>query len=203
MNTEQWATASEAMGNYEVSSHGRVRRIETGRVLTEKIGRFGYLRVHLRSIDSKNGVNPLVHRLVAKAFIPNPDNLPQVNHKDGNKRNNAVGNLEWVTAKGNFEHALSAGLRKSSVGSTNYNAKLDDATVREVVRLYREGMGHTQIARILGNVKPPAIYKITTGRHWAHLGLITPWKLTFSEIPLPLKAPPRPFPCPVAQNDQL
>lgn len=66
----------------------------------------GYLKVDLHSKVKK------VHRLVAEAFIPNPLNKPQVNHKDGNKENNAASNLEWMTNSENTQHAWDTGLRK-------------------------------------------------------------------------------------------
>lgn len=95
---EQWKTI-ELDKEYEVSNTGKVRKI-TGREV--KIGTVqvtGYARVML------NQRPHLVHRLVATAFIPNPDNLPWVNHKDMDKQNNDVSNLEWVTPKQNSQHA--------------------------------------------------------------------------------------------------
>ena len=73
----------------------------------------------------------LVSRLVAKAFIPNPDNLPQVNHEDGNKSNNYYKNLGWVTASENMLHAYRTGL-KSAKGCKNPNAKLTPEQVKYI-----------------------------------------------------------------------
>lgn len=86
----------------------------------------GYLRVRIHTSFKNRYLS--VHRLVAKAFIPNPENKPQVNHKDGNKLNNDVSNLEWVTPKENINHAWRMGLSKSHngvpivVGGVSYNS---------------------------------------------------------------------------------
>lgn len=81
---------------YEVNNIGDVRNIKTGRMMTKQIDKDGYVRYGLY-YDGKQHRIP-AHRLVAFAFIPNPNNLPQVNHKDENKTNNCVYNLEWCTA---------------------------------------------------------------------------------------------------------
>lgn len=88
-------------GLYEVSNYGRVRR--NGRILKPWKNRKGYLHVDL----SKNGIRrkALIHRLVAQSFIPNPNNYPEINHKDENKTNNAVDNLEWCTREYNNNYS--------------------------------------------------------------------------------------------------
>lgn len=97
-------------GLYEISSNGKVRNLKTRRMLRPGKDKCGYLHVSL----SKNGKTKTlkIHRLVANAFIENFENLPQVNHKDGNKENNNVNNLEWVTCSGNLKHAYKNGLKK-------------------------------------------------------------------------------------------
>ncbi len=89
--------------DYEISNTGQVRSVRTGRILKQFLVN-GYLRVGL----SKDGVEKkfYIHRLVAQAFIPNPKNKPQIDHIDGNKQNNRVDNLRWVTSKENNNNPI-------------------------------------------------------------------------------------------------
>lgn len=98
---EVWKDIVDYDEKYEVSSLGNVRNKKTGRIL-KPVVKGGYLGVGLSNIIEKK--NFRVHQLVCKAFIPNIQNKPQINHKDKNKANNNVNNLEWVTAKENNEH---------------------------------------------------------------------------------------------------
>lgn len=82
--------------------------------LAQSISDRGYPRVYLQ-INGKKKVMK-IHRLVAELFVPNPDNKREVNHKDGNKRNNNADNLEWCTRSENLKHAYRTGLRKSRKG---------------------------------------------------------------------------------------
>ena len=94
-----------------VSDNGDVRRIGSNKNCSTR-DRKGYLAVDLYENGERK--TKRVHRLVAEAFIPNPDNKTEVNHKDGNKLNNNVSNLEWVTSKENVRHAWDNGLMKPS-----------------------------------------------------------------------------------------
>ena len=99
---EVWRTIVD-FPEYEVSSFGNIRRIGTTvklKFYTQK----GYSKIEL--YHNGKGYKQRVHRLVAKTFIPNPENKPQVNHIDFNLKNNSIDNLEWVTNLENVSHAL-------------------------------------------------------------------------------------------------
>lgn len=118
---EEWKDVS-SNPNYIVSNSGRIRRKGSTADHSVRDSK-GYLTVDLYN----NGIRKTerVHRLVAKEFIPNPNNKPEVNHIDGNKKNNHYSNLEWVTTKENCKHSWDSGLSKPSrsmLGKKNPNA---------------------------------------------------------------------------------
>ena len=89
---------------YSVSTYGRIKNTKTNKILkTQKYRQTDYMCFIARDDTGKHKCH-LIHRLVAQAFLPNPDNLPQVNHIDEDKTNNHVDNLEWCTAKQNCQH---------------------------------------------------------------------------------------------------
>ena len=122
MSEEQWRDIAGYEGKYLVSSEGRIKSVD--RVTRYSDGRtalipgkalkpfhnHGYLRVNLSRENKRK--NMLVHRIVAEAFVPNPNGKPEVNHINGDKTDNKAANLEWVTGSENMKHAYKNGLLK-------------------------------------------------------------------------------------------
>ena len=101
---EVWRSIQGYEDFYEVSSFGRIRRLSDSKIINPQTTEKGYLRVGLFQGNKRKWHK--VHRLVAQTFIPNPENKPQINHKDFNKKNNRICNLEWVTNQENARYSM-------------------------------------------------------------------------------------------------
>jgi hypothetical protein len=137
---------------YEVSNFGRVRSKKRKEIyiMNQRVSDNGYKQVWIS--DSGKSYNRTVHRLVAKAFIPNTFNKPEVNHIDGDKTNNHISNLEWATRKENENHAR-RWLGKNDAlprGEEHWNSVLNWEMVRDIRAMYNSGKRISEIAGITG-----------------------------------------------------
>ena len=189
MEEEIWKPIVGYEGLYEISTLGRIKRLE--KLVVNKIGSNApflrkfperyvtdsgksnrYSKVGLLKNKETKYFN--IHRLVAEAFIPNPDNKPEVNHIDGIKNNNTVSNLEWCTPRENTQHILK--LRRSQSKKWG-NASLSDKQVIEILEFLKENTQkgirvkhglHAYIGRKYG-VSRKVIINIYEGRVYKHL----------------------------------
>lgn len=157
---------------YEVSSEGGIRNRKTKVKKYVRRHKGGYGQCTFKgsraSKETRTKIRSL-HRIVATAFIPNPENKPCLNHIDHNPSNNAVSNLEWATHKENTAHCIAAGRMTvlSIKGANRVGAKLTEEQVRYVYRT-KESISIRRMAKELG-VSPGAISGIRQGRNWKHL----------------------------------
>ena len=174
--SEIWKDIPDYEGSYQVSNMGRVRSVDRvvtfndgsmrkykGKVLKPAITHRGYERVVL-CID--NGLtNKTVHRLVLETFKPHVNmNDLEVNHMDGNKLNNHLTNLEWLTRRDNMLHAHNTGLINNK-GERNPNAKFSKVDILEILERLDTGELHKDIGLDYG-VSAKYIYHISTGHRW-------------------------------------
>ena len=177
MSNEVWKPIVGYEGLYEISNLGVIkslrRTVNKGKChrtwgehfIKYGVDGCGYFRTNL----AKDGVNKTfkVHRLVAEAFIPNPNNLPEVNHKDGNKQNNCVDNLEWCDRHHNMKHAVNIGLKKLH-GEFNPGHKLTSEQVEFIKQSYiprHPEFGAVALGKRFG-VHRKTISRITTNKNW-------------------------------------
>lgn len=130
---ENWKTI-ENVTNYEVSDLGQIRNTKTNYILKGRLSKSGYLQVSLTDKETKKQKNYYIHRLVAIYFLENLDNKREVNHKDGNKLNNNIINLEWATHSENTIHAINMGLKK--VFNNEVSVILSDDEVASIIYMY-------------------------------------------------------------------
>lgn len=163
----------EMATNYVISSYGRLislnYRGNTGKVvvMATKLTKCGYVSATL-SIDGIH-YDVLIHRLVGEAFIPNPENKPEINHKDGSKVLNYVWNLEWSTSKENIDHAWKTGLKQALHGNEITNSIYQESQIIEVCDMLERNCGSfEEISRATG-VSSFIIRCVLHGRSWKHI----------------------------------
>lgn len=177
LENEIWTPVLGYIGLYEVSNYGRIKSLKRFNPKSGKGGRWYPERI-LKSRDDKDGYIVVgltkngkmklckIHRLVLSSFC-GYDNDLHVNHIDGNKQNNHLDNLEWVTCSDNQKHAHKIGI-KNQVGSRNNGSKLTEEKVLEIVELIKKGMTMRSIAKMY-SVGDETIRHIKIRRTWNHV----------------------------------
>lgn len=153
--------------DYLITEDGEVINKRTKRTLKSTINQSGYEVVGVQDPENLSWKSRKVHRLVAETYISNPDNLPEVNHKDCNKVNNTLSNLEWVTSKQNKAHAWGQGLY-TSVGEGHWLATLSDSQVHGICLKMEQGWRNVDLAREY-DVSKDVIANIRGGSNWSHI----------------------------------
>ena len=164
-----WKDIKDYEGKYQINTTGQIKNSK-GKILLGYINNKGYQMVHLRTKES-NKLHS-VHKLVAQTFIPNPKHLPEINHKDENKLNNAVPNLEWCDGTYNKNY----GTRNKRISNTKINntyntkpvicieTKVIYKSTREAER--QTGIDNSQISAVCNHKKN---YKTAGGYHWKYI----------------------------------
>lgn len=159
---------------YEISSLGRIKvnlkfrkyRNYQSKVLNPSLDKDGYFRTSLVSDDGITK-NKIIHRLVAEAFIPNPENKPCVNHKNGIKTDNRIENLEWCTVKENNIHAIKLGLSGQVPGEKHHMSKLKEKEVLEII-INKNNLTQEQLG-LEYNISQTQISRIINKKRWSHI----------------------------------
>jgi hypothetical protein len=167
MTKEKWKIIPEAP-KYEASTLGKIRNAETKRELKFSEIRRGYkiFKAYYKDGDKRNMT---VHKAVATTFVPNPDNLPQLNHKNGNKADNRMENLEWCTCKQNIKHAFKEGLRKKTY-TIEHRAKITEKMARRIKMGLEMGLRQNELVDIY-NVSKSTVEGMKNGSRWGHIKL--------------------------------
>jgi len=180
IENEIWKDVVGFEGAYQVSSFGRVKSLDRivkrppkgdlplkGKYIKPLMEKKGYFAVGLINHSIKH--QRKIHRLVATMFIDNPMNYPQVNHKDGNKTNNNIDNLEWCNNSMNIQHAYDNGLKKARNSENNLSAKLTNEQVINIRKWYSEGIYTKRQLSDIMNVTFTSISGIVRFKSWKYV----------------------------------
>lgn len=180
---EIWSSIEGLESSFEVSNQGRVRSLS--RVITCKNNKTLSIKGQIIKLNHVNGYydvklkkkHYLIHRLVAKAFINNPENKPQVNHIDSDKSNNHCSNLEWNTSTENIAHSMKQGTHPK--GESSGTSKLTEKDIPEIFELRIKGLSYEKIARIY-SIDQSLVPKILNRKLWKHVSIVLSILLLFS-----------------------
>lgn len=164
--TEQFIIIPDTEAVYSVSNLGRIRNNTTNYILNPFITARGYFQVSMQFTSRDRRITIDVHKLVARAFVENPDCKPYINHIDGIKLNNKASNLEWVTPLENNLHAVKIGLISS--GEDSYLAILSEKEVLEIIQKLKSGARNIDLAREY-RVAHNTIDDIRCNRTWRYI----------------------------------
>ncbi len=173
---EIWKDIPDYIGIYQVSNLGQVKSLDRtitkgnnftqkckGKILSKWINGRGYANTVLWKDGTQKTFR--IHRLVCIMFLENPLDKEQVNHKDGNKLNNCVDNLEWCTNLENIRHAYKTGLKTGNLGTINGSSKL---TEEEVISI-RNSSKSSETLAYLYKVNTSTITRIKSRKLWKHI----------------------------------
>ncbi len=163
---ELWEPIPE-FTHYEASTCGRIRSLRFDKI---KIMKPAIIQRNYRQVNLSFGTGHkhyLVHRLIASTFLPNPNSKQEVNHRDGNKANNQVANLEWISNQENITHAVNSGIRGQ--GERHHRSKLTEQDVRWIYAAHSKGSETAQQLADRFAVSVVQIRNILRGTSWSHL----------------------------------
>jgi hypothetical protein len=181
---ENWLPIPEYEELYEIDTFGNIKsldrkvrnnngfRVTKGKILKPKLDDKGYYKIGLTK-DNKQKFY-FIHRLVALTFIPNPNNYPIINHKDGNPKNNYVENLEWCTYSYNTKYAYKIGTKKPKgaehIGEKNPKNKLTEKQVLNILNAKKDGIHIKKAFELLNyEISFSGFEQIWYGYKWKHL----------------------------------
>ena len=153
--------------NFSITEHGEIKNLLTNHIYKHSIHKTGYCLVYL-PMGKRGKIKAVrVHKAVAETYIPNPENLPIVHHKDENKSNPDCANLEWVTSKKNTEYHFNE-LKKHTEYYNNRKLSIDD--INQIKIYANSKMSYEKIANIF-NVSKTTISNILNGKYYKEISL--------------------------------
>ncbi len=168
MQEEIWKDIEGFDSEYQIGDNGCIKSFKNNNpiIRKQKVNKKGYLNICLHNNGVRKYYRP--HRLVALAFIPNPQNKPHINHKNGIKTDNRVENLEWCTPKENIHHAYKTGLIVGKKGEEHSQSKLTNLEVLAIRNIDYSLITQRRVSKIY-NLSNQQLNAIVKRKRWNHI----------------------------------